>query len=57
MLKIVNALNINTAHGQDNISIRMIKFVVKSLFIIIKNFIDTGTFPNQISGREWYHKL
>ena len=52
MLKIVNALNINTAHGQDNISIRMIKFVVKSLFIIIKNFIDTGTFPNQISGRE-----
>ena len=50
ILKIVNALNINKAHGQDVISIRIIKLcsksVVKPLSMIFKNFIDTGTFPD-----------
>ena len=50
ILKIINALNINKAHGHDDISIRMIKLcsksVVKPLSIIFKNCIDTGTFPD-----------
>ena len=50
ILKIINALNINKARGHDDISIRMIKLcsksVVKPLFIIFKNCIDTGTIPN-----------
>ena len=50
ILKMVNAVNINKAHGQDAISIRMNKLcsksVVKPLSMIFKNFIDTGTFPD-----------
>ena len=34
ILKIIRALNINTAHGHDNISIRMIKICDKSLITI-----------------------
>ena len=45
ILKIINALNINKAHGHDDISIRMIKLcsksVVKPFSIIFKNCIDT----------------
>ena len=43
-------LNINKAHGHDNISIRMIKLcgksVVNPLSMIFNNCIDTGTFPD-----------
>ena len=45
-LKIINALNINKAHGHDDISIRMIKSIVKPLCTIFKNCINTGTFPD-----------
>ena len=50
ILKIINALKINKAHGHDHVSIRMIKlcskFIAKPLSIIFKNCIDTGTFPD-----------
>ena len=50
ILKIIYALNINKAHGHDDISIRMIKLcsksVIKPLSIIFKNYIKTGTFPD-----------
>ena len=50
MLQIINALNINKAHGHDDISIWMIKLcgksVVKPLSMIFNNCIDTGTFPD-----------
>ena len=48
ILKIVNVLN--KAHRHDDISIQMMKLcnrpVVKPLFLIFKNSIDTGTFPD-----------
>ena len=48
ILKIVRALNINKAHGHDEISVRMIKIcdeeLVKTLSLIYKNRIDTGIF-------------
>ena len=48
--EIINALNINKAHGHDDISIWMIKLcgksVVKPLSMIFNNCIDTGTFPD-----------
>ena len=41
ILKIIRALNINKAHGHDDISIRMIKIcdesLLKPLFILFKN--------------------
>ena len=44
------SLNINKAHGHDNISIRMIekrdKAIVKRLSIIYKNCIETVIFPD-----------
>ena len=50
ILKIINALNINKAHGHDDISIRMIKLcgksIVKPLSMIFNNCIDTGTFSD-----------
>ena len=50
ILKIINALNINKAHGHNDISIRMFKLcgksVVKLLSMIFNNCIDTGTFPD-----------
>ena len=49
-MNIINALNINKAHGYDDISIRMIKLcgksIVKPLSMIFNNCIDTGTFPD-----------
>ena len=49
ILKIIKYLNINKAHGHDDISIRMIKLcgqsIVKPLSIIFKNCIDNGIFP------------
>ena len=50
ILKIIKSLNFNKAHGQDDISIRMIKLcgqsIVKPLSIIFKNCIDNGIFPD-----------
>ena len=50
ILKIMRALNINKAHGHDEISVRMIKIcdeaLVKPLSLINKNCIDTGVFPD-----------
>ena len=50
IIKIIRALNVNKAHGHDNISIRMIKIcdeaLVKPLSLIFKNCLNTGTFPN-----------
>ena len=50
MLKIINALNINKAHGHDDISIQMVKLCGKSVFkplsMIFDNCIDAGTFPD-----------
>ena len=50
ILKIIRSLNINKAHGHDDISIRMIKIcdkaILEPLSIIYKNCIDTGIFPD-----------
>ena len=48
--KIIKTLNINKAHGHDDISIRMLKLcdksIVKPLSIIFKNCKLRKTFPN-----------
>ena len=48
ILKIIKHLNINKAHGHDEISVRMIKLcaqsIVKPLSVIFKNCINNGTF-------------
>ena len=50
ILEIINALNIDKAHGYDDISIWMIKLccksVVKHLYMIFNNCTDTSTFPD-----------
>ena len=50
ILKIIKSLNVNKAHGHDDISIRMIKLcgqpIVKPLSIIFKNCIGYGIFPD-----------
>ena len=50
ILKVIRSLNINKAHGNDHISIRMInicdKAILEALSIIFKSCIDaTGIFP------------
>ena len=49
-MKTARALNINKAHGHDEISIRIIKIcdevLVKPLSLIHKNCINTGVCPN-----------
>ena len=56
ILKIIRPLNINKAHGHDDISIRMItisdKAKLEPLPIIYKNCIDTGIFPDSKSGKK-----
>ena len=48
ILKIIKSLNVNKAHGHNDISIRMIKLcgqsIVKPLSTIFKNCIDNGIF-------------
>ena len=48
ILKIIKSLNVNKAHGHDDISIRMIKLCsksnVKPSSIIFKHFTDNGIF-------------
>ena len=50
ILKIMRALNINKAYGHDKISVIMIKIcdeaLVTPLFLMYKNCIDTGVFPD-----------
>ena len=49
ILKIIRNLNVDKAHGHDNISIRMLKIcdsvVVEPLSLIFKNCLDSGIFP------------
>ena len=50
ILKIIRSLDINKAHGHDDISVRMVKIcddsIKKPLSIIYKNCIKTGIYPN-----------
>ena len=50
ILKILRALDINKAHGHNEISIRMLKLCDKSIItplsIMFQNCIDTRTFPD-----------
>ena len=49
ILKILRALDINKAHGHDEISIRMLKLSDKSIITplsILQNCVDTRTFPD-----------
>ena len=50
ILKIIHFLNINKAHGYDDISIRLLKIcdssIVKPLSMIFKNCLQSGSFPN-----------
>ena len=50
ILKIIRNLNVNKAHGHDDISIRMLKIcdsvVTEPLSILFKNCINCGIFPN-----------
>ena len=49
ILKIIRKLNVNKAHGHDDISIRMLKIcdsvITEPLSIIFKNCIDCRVFP------------
>ena len=51
VIKIIRTLNINKAHGHDNISVRMIKLCTKSvarpLTLIFQNSMAAGTFATQ----------
>ena len=50
ILKIIRKLNVNKAHGNDDISIRMLKIcdsvLTEPLSIIFNNCIDHGVFPD-----------
>ena len=50
IIKIIRTLNINKAHGYDDISIRMLKIgdlaIIKPLSIIFRNCINNSTFPD-----------
>ena len=50
ILKTIHCLNYNKAHGYDDISIKLLKIcnssIVKPLSIVFKNYLQTGTFPN-----------
>ena len=50
ILKIIRSLDINKAHGHDDISVRMVKIcddsMKKPLSVIYKNCIKTGMYPN-----------
>ena len=50
ILKIIRKLNVNKAHGHDNISIRMLKIcdsvLVEPLPLIYKYCINSGVFPD-----------
>ena len=51
VIKVIRALNVNKAHGQDNISVRMINLCTNSaahpLTLIFQNSMAAGTFATQ----------
>ena len=51
VIKIIRTLDVNKAHGHDNISVRMIKLCINSvahpLTLIFQNSMAAGTFPTQ----------
>ena len=51
VIKIIRTLDVNKAHGHDNISVRMIKLCINSvdhsLTLIFQNSMSAGTFPTQ----------
>ena len=54
VIKIIRTLDVNKAHGHDNISVRMIKLCINSvahpLTLIFQNSMAAGTFPSQCKG-------
>ena len=50
ILNVMHSLNINNAHGYDDLSTRLLKIcdssIVKLLSIIFKNCLHSGSFPN-----------
>ena len=50
ILKVIRNLDVNKAHGHDDISIRMSKIchlvVTKPLYITFRNYIESGIFPD-----------
>ena len=50
ILKIIASLNINKAHGHDDILVRMTKMcdkpLVQPLSLIFRGYIDTGVYPD-----------
>ena len=50
ILKIIRSLNVNKAHGHDDISVRMIQMcdelLVQPLSLILRGCIDTGVYPD-----------
>ena len=50
LLQIIRALNINKAHGHDDISIRMIKIcdrsLLKTLIVLFRNSIKSSSYPD-----------
>ena len=50
LLKIIQSLDANKAHGYDGISIKMLKlsspFIIKPLSIIFQNCLKSGIFPD-----------
>ena len=50
VIKIIRSLDINRAHGHDDISIRMLKIcglaIIKPLSIIFRNCINNNTYPD-----------
>ena len=51
VIQIIRILDVNKAHGHDNISVRMIKLSINSvahpLTLIFQNSMAAGTFPIQ----------
>ena len=58
ILKIIHSLNINKAHGYDDISITLLKIcdssILKPLPIIFKNCLQSGSFPNNWEIQMFY---
>ena len=50
LLKIIQGPDINKAHGQEDLSVRMIKArdstIIRSLFIVLNNCIVSGIFTD-----------
>ena len=56
LLKIIQSLDANKAHGYDGISIRMLKLsspsIIKPLSIIFQNCLKSGIFPDDLKKRK-----